>query len=164
MVSPEETRRELGKVELSYPFLGQIPPECWDRNATVIREAMIAMGLDPADRSQLEAAFIASYLCLGHLVDSTIVVGPAVPNTYIQTRIFQKWLDGEMPVLSAGDMLVLEAMSPGRCTVIVPWSNGNGQSNCTQELGHDGPHTTVMIDHDRWGDASVVTIEWDEVT
>ena len=140
------------------------PPEVFEQNASVLRDAMVSMGVEPSDREILESMLLASFLCLGHVVNSVVSIGPALPLSFIQTQVLRMWLDGEMPILSMADVLELkaiEAMNPSRCQFVHRYEGG--ESFCRRYEGHADPHLVWSIEPNDDGGAILREIEIEEV-
>lgn len=81
--------------------------EAIEQIATMLRDQSLAMGLDLADRTQLEAAFTTSLLTLGHLQGSFIQGNGAI-LCVLHAEALRRLLDGELPILSMAQMVGLE--------------------------------------------------------
>ena len=163
-VSLDSIREELQTCAQRYG-MSEIPPEVWDQNASVLRDAMVSMGLDPADRTVLDSMMLASFLCMGHLVNSQIVIGPAIPLTYIQTQLCRMWIDQEMPVMSLSEIMglhALEAMNPQKCSYTCPWPDGRGQSACLKMEGHESPHRCPIVEVGEDGGMTMYEVDVEE--
>ena len=160
-VTLDTIRAELRTCAERYSL--DFPPDAYEENASLLRDAMVSLGLEPSDRSVQEAMLLASFLTLGHLVNSVAIIGPAVPLTFIQTQICRMWLDGEMAVLSMADVLELkaiEAMNPSRCGFVHRYEGG--ESFCRRHAGHTDPHLVWSIEANPDGGAVLREIEIEE--
>lgn len=75
-----------------------------DRVAAALRDAFCARAVDPTDPKVLEGALFGSWVSLCQVL-SVPWSGPSVAMLWAQAEVFRRWLDGEMRVLSAQEML-----------------------------------------------------------
>lgn len=161
-ISPEKIRQELRTTSERYGM--DFPPEAFEQHASILRDAMVSAGIDPSDRLALDAMLLGSFLCLGHVVNSMVSIGPALPMSFIQCKVLAMWLDGEMPVLSMADVLELkaiEAMNPRLCPFV--HRHQGGESFCRRYEGHRDPHLVWSIEPNDDGGAILREIEIEEV-
>lgn len=130
-ISIESIVAELAVCAERYNLAG-VPPEIWEQNAAVMRDALVSLGLDPSEEEVLKSGLLASYLALGHCVNSHIIMGPALTLCFVQASVYAKWISGEMPVMSMADILELQAMSAllkPQCDFA--YAHEAGSSRCT---------------------------------
>lgn len=131
--------------------LTEVEQSFFENAATVFRDALCDMGLDPSERTVQESCLVASYFSLSYLDQCVAVVGPAIPHTLIQATILRMWLEGELPVLSLQEVIALKAMeamyAPIKCTYIHTFDNGAAQP-CIMDSHTEGNHRVHQIEYD----------------
>lgn len=75
-----------------------------DRVAATLRDAFCAREVDPTDPKVLEGALFGSWVSLCQVL-SVPWSGSSVTALWVQAEVLRRWLDGEMHVLSAQEML-----------------------------------------------------------
>lgn len=162
-VTLETIREALQHHKERYGF--EFPQETYEQQAAGMRDALVQMGLDPSDRTVLDTLMLSSFLCLGHIINSaSIVIGMAMPLTYIQADIARMWIEGEMPTISLADALALKAMdllNPGKCPFIGVWPDGRGSGACTLLEHHEQKHLVPTLEVGDGGEITTRMLEFD---
>lgn len=158
-ITESEIEEALSRCNELYGPVVNPPDEVWEQSAAALRDALVSQGLDPADKLVQHASMIASYISLAHLVNSMIVVGPAMALTYMQTQIFRRWLRDELPVLSLADAMAVKAMemmSPQPCGFL--FEHDYGLARCQRKGAHTR-HLVSVVDVGASGETFYVTRE-----
>lgn len=141
-----DIRQALGVCSERLGF-AQVASMQWERQAAVVRDAMLTLELDPTDTVQVRALLCGAYLALAQISQCPVIIGPALPHTTIVCMVAQKWLDGELPVPTLLDEAeLLGFLSAPPCEEMVIWPTGRGSSRCLLEA-HAGPHKVQVIDN-----------------
>lgn len=101
--SPEQLRDQL--KQLSPALNAKITTEQADRVAAIIRDGIVSMDGDPADRRYLAGVLTGSWFALK--IALLFPVPQLSQNLWIQTEVLRRMVDGEMPVVSISEMLGL---------------------------------------------------------
>jgi hypothetical protein len=124
-----------------------VTDDSWDRVAAGVREAMVACDLDPANPEHQRAMLVGSFLSFQSLIHSGgFILGPGPVLLWTLAEVERRWVDGEMPTVSIGDMLGVEFQDL-HCDEMIAWPTGKGSSKCKRTLGHqiDGLSHAVSI-------------------
>lgn len=158
-ITEADIEEALSTARERYGPVLDFPPEIVEQNASALRDALVSQGLDPSDKTVQHASMVASYLCLAHVVNSFMVVGAALPLTYIQTSIFRAWWREELPVLSLADTLAVKAMemmSPQPCGFM--FEHVYGFARCQRKGAHTR-HLVSVVEVSESGEAAFLTRE-----
>lgn len=102
-------RHLLAAIGRQIGMIDDLDPGLLEQNASGTRDLLIRANLDPSDPTVLETGFVCSLQALFYMLCNGLVVsfGPGMQIAWIQTEIFRRWIDKELPVMSVADMLGL---------------------------------------------------------